>query len=171
MSISKAAKQAYDKEYRLKNLHKRRAQQRAWNADAKNKEHKRQYDLEYRKKNRLQLSAKHLAKKKSCIQTRLRHALRNRLGHAIKNGSKSGSAVRDLGCSIEFLKTYLESKFQPGMTWENWGKEDGCWHIDHIVPLSWFDLTAREQLLNAVHYTNLQPLWAEENSQKGARVA
>jgi hypothetical protein len=51
------------------------------------------------------------------------------------------------------------------MSWENYGK----WHIDHIKPLSLFDLEDPEQLKQACHYTNLQPLWAEENIRKGNR--
>jgi len=94
--------------------------------------------------------------------------LRARLAQAIKNFNKAGSAIRDLGCSIEFLKTYLESKFQPGMTWENHTKYG--WHIDHIVPLITFDLTDREQFLKACHYTNLQPLWAKDNLKKGRKL-
>ena len=73
--------------------------------------------------------------------------------------------AKDLGCTIKELKIYLESKFQPGMTWENHGRFG--WHIDHEVPLSSFDLTDREQFLKACHYTNLQPLWWNENLSKG----
>lgn len=90
--------------------------------------------------------------------------LRTRLNNAIKKGSKAGSFVTDLGCSIPELKTHLESKFLPGMTWENHGQYG--WHIDHIIPLSSFDLTDREQLLKACHYTNLQPLWWKDNLTK-----
>ncbi len=101
-------------------------------------------------------------------QFRLRSQLRVRLRMALKHGYKSGSAVRDLGCSILELQAYLEAQFQPGMTWANHGK---CgWHIDHIKPLVSFDLTNREQLLEAVHFSNLQPLWASENQSKGARI-
>jgi hypothetical protein len=94
-------------------------------------------------------------------------SLRNRLNRAIRSDWKSGSAVTDLGCSILTLKNYLESKFLPGMNWANYGK----WHIDHVVPLSKFDLTKRKELLQACHYTNLQPLWAIDNIQKGANYA
>lgn len=87
---------------------------------------------------------------------------------AIRSNAKSGSAVRDLGCSIANLKLYLESKFTEGMSWDNYGRSG--WHIDHIVPLSHYDLTDREQLLKACHFTNLQPLWAKDNYRKGARV-
>lgn len=98
------------------------------------------------------------------IQFKLRQILRSRLTKAISRDYKTGSAVRDLGCTIAELKTYLELLFQPGMSWDNW-IPDG-WHIDHIKPLASFDLTNREQFLQACHYTNLQPLWAEENLSK-----
>jgi hypothetical protein len=83
---------------------------------------------------------------------------------SIRNNQKVGSAVRDLGCSIEELKFYLETQFQEGMSWDNYSLNG--WHIDHIVPLTYFDLTDRDQLLKACHYTNLQPLWAEDNHRK-----
>lgn len=90
--------------------------------------------------------------------------LRTRLYTAIKRNKKSGSHIKDLGCTLDQLKQHLESKFQPGMTWDNWGRNG--WHIDHIRPLASFDLTDREQFLQAVHYTNLQPLWAKDNIRK-----
>ncbi len=96
---------------------------------------------------------------------KLKSILRSRLNNAIKNNYKSGSFVADLGCSVDFLKTYLESQFQPGMTWNNHTIKG--WHIDHIIPLSSFDLTNREELKKACHYTNLQPLWSKDNWKKG----
>jgi hypothetical protein len=53
------------------------------------------------------------------------------------------------------------------MTWENWAL-DG-WHIDHIRPCCSFDLTDPEQQKKCFHYSNLQPLWAEENWSKGGK--
>ena len=82
---------------------------------------------------------------------------------AIRRGSKTGSAVKDLGCSIPELKLYLEERFQPGMTWDNYGS---AWHIDHIRPLANYDLSDREVLKQLVHYTNLQPMWAIDNIKK-----
>lgn len=102
------------------------------------------------------------------IGFKLSSILRARLLAAIKNNQKSGSAVRDLGCSIPELKKHLESQFQPGMSWENWSK-DG-WHIDHVVPLSNFDLTNPEEIKKACHYSNLQPLWAFDNLSKGSTI-
>jgi hypothetical protein len=54
------------------------------------------------------------------------------------------------------------------MTWENWSKYG--WHIDHIKPLSSFNLTDYEQLKMACHYTNLQPMWAKDNLIKSNKV-
>lgn len=167
MGISKAAKSVYDKQYRLKNLSKRKAQQRDWYRA--NKEKKRAYDLKYRAENRGLINSKVTARKRSDPQFRLQVQLRSRILRATKAGSKSGSAVRDLGCSIDFFRSYIESMFKPGMTWDNWTL-DG-WHLDHVQPLSSFDLTDREQFLKAVHYTNLQPLWAHENLSKSNKVA
>jgi hypothetical protein len=102
------------------------------------------------------------------IEFKIRCTLRNRLTKAIKRDYKNGSAVRDLGCSIPELKLYLESLFQPGMTWDNWSVKG--WHIDHVIPLVSFNLSDREQLIKAVHYTNLQPMWAFDNLSKADKI-
>lgn len=91
--------------------------------------------------------------------------LRQRLNKALRGNYKVGSAVKDLGCSVEEFRIYLESKFQNGMTWENYGRTG--WHIDHIVPLSSFNLENESEFKQATHYTNMQPLWATENIKKG----
>jgi hypothetical protein len=104
----------------------------------------------------------------SDIKFKLSITLRTRLNTALKNNNKVGSAVKDLGCSIEEFKRYIESLWQPGMSWDNWSK-DG-WHIDHIAPLSSFDLTNVEDFKKACHYTNLQPLWAYDNFRKSDKL-
>lgn len=96
------------------------------------------------------------------LLTRIKRNLRSRLNKAVQGNYKHGSAVRDLGCSIEQFKSHLESKFQPGMTWGNYGQ----WHIDHIKPLNSFDLSDPVKLKEACHYFNLQPLWAYNNLHK-----
>jgi len=102
------------------------------------------------------------------IDFKLRKILRSRLFNALRNNAKRGSAVRDLGCSIPELKIHLESKFQEGMTWENWSFKG--WHIDHVIPLDSFNLSNRKEFLRACHYTNLQPMWGEENMKKHNRL-
>lgn len=68
------------------------------------------------------------------------------------------------GCSPEFLKEHLERQFVEGMTWENRNE----WHIDHIIPLS--SAKTEDELYELCHYTNLQPLWAEDNLKKSNKV-
>ncbi|MGH7975005.1 MAG: hypothetical protein ACREBR_05740 [bacterium] len=94
---------------------------------------------------------------------RLKRAVRSRLKQATKYGYKTGSAVKDLGCSIEFFKQYIESKFYSNMSWSNWGE---AWELDHIKPLNKFNLTKREELLEAVNYMNFQPLTIEDHKNK-----
>jgi hypothetical protein len=121
----------------------------------------------YRVRNSKKISELHKKRYNSDIGYRLRSILRTRLNEALKNNQKTGSAVKDLGCSIDELRKYIESRWQPGMSWDNWSK-DG-WHIDHITPLSAFDLCDPLELKKACHYTNLQPLWAEDNLRKNGR--
>ena len=90
--------------------------------------------------------------------------LRSRLNKAIDSNWKTGSAVADLGCSIDQLKSHLEAQFKPGMTWGTYGRTG--WHIDHIRPLCSFDLKDEVQLKEACRYTNLQPLWWDDNLRK-----
>lgn len=72
-----------------------------------------------------------------------------------------------LGCGIAKLKAHLAKNFEPGMTWDNWGD----WHIDHIKPLTAFNLNDNEELEKACHYSNLQPLWARDNLRKSDQWA
>jgi len=64
---------------------------------------------------------------------------------------------------------HLESQFKPGMNWENYGKYG--WHIDHIRPQSWFKFESKNDPEFKICWalSNLQPLWAKENSFKGNR--
>jgi len=101
----------------------------------------------YRSKNVAKISESYRKRLKTDINYKLSCNLRCRLNRAIKNNQKAGSAVKDLGCSIPELKIWIEQQFKPGMTWENYGE----WHIDHIIPLSKFDLTDRKQFLKACH--------------------
>lgn len=138
----------------------------------KNKEkYKITADL-YRQKKRLLLNKKNVERSKVDIQYRLRCNLRKRLGKYVKGTTKHGSSVRDLGCTVKELIVYLESRFSEGMTWENYGYKKGIktWHIDHIIPLTKFDLTQREELIKACHYTNLQPMWGDENIRKSNKI-
>jgi hypothetical protein len=166
----KERQKAYQKAYNKVNKDKISSKQKAYREVNKerqkayredNKDTIKAYKKAYNEVNKDKINFYFNNRRKTDIQFKLSHNLRVRLISAIKGNYKVGSAVKDLGCSVEELKSYIESKFQPGMSWDNWNK-DG-WHIDHIKPLASFDLTDRNQLLEACHYTNLQPLWATDN--------
>lgn len=98
------------------------------------------------------------------------YALRRRLRLVLKlKGIRKCARTLDLlGCSVPFFKKYLESKFLLNMSWDNYGLKG--WHIDHIAPIATFDLFNSEQQRKCFHYTNLQPLWADENLKKGKKI-
>lgn len=131
------------KEYYQRNKQKEIAATKKWNLENK----------ERRNENKR-------ARWKNDVQYRLRQALRNRLWSALKakKETKSVSTLNLLGCSVEYLKSYLESRFLPGMSWSNHSTEG--WNIDHIIPCSHFDLTKIEEQKQCFHYTNLMPRWA-----------
>lgn len=119
---------------------------------------------------RAQINRRVKERKETCVTYRLRHNLRSRFYHALDKGYKSGSAVDDLGCSIEEFKTYMESKFSYAMSWNNHGNKKDMWSIDHIMPMSAFNLEDRQHVVLACHYLNLQPLWHIENIKKSNKI-
>ncbi len=141
----------------MKNRYKRK------DVRAKEKVKSRKWYLE-NKEYIIEKTKKYKMKSRKNLEVRLRDNLRNRLNQAIKKNQKAGSAVKDLGCSVEELKKHLEVQFQDGMTWNNWSRTG--WHIDHIKSLASFDLTKEEEFKKACHYSNLQPLWAKDNWNK-----
>ncbi len=116
--------------------------------------------------NKEEVYRKRRDKLNSDLNFKLSCNLRSRLANAVRNDQKAGSAIADLGCSIEDLKIHLEARWQPGMSWENYGKGKGKWNIDHVVPLCGFDLTKKDQITEACHYSNLYPLWETDNLAK-----
>ena len=121
--------------------------------------------IEINSKEDYELARKRIMSKS--IGDKLRARISTIIRQKMQGKRKAGSAVKDLGCTLMELMDHLESKFQDGMNWENYGE----WHIDHIKPLSMFDLTNEEDFKIAVHYTNLQPLWAIDNLKKSNKVS
>jgi hypothetical protein len=130
---------------------------------------------EWRVKNKDRVRAiynRHMKKKRSSdVLFWLKCAVRERMCCALRKQSsaKSDRTIVLVGCTVSQLRRHLESLFLPGMTWDNRGIHG--WHIDHIIPVSRFDLSDPAQQAAAFHYTNLQPLWAKDNLRKGDRVS
>lgn len=133
--------------YRTKNLEKVKAQRAAWGEA--NRDHRRQYER-LRSRKRMQ----------SPISRLIAHR-RSRRSEVIQ---RRGHTLRDLGCTVPEWKTWLESKFWPGMTWENYGS---FWHLDEIIPVSAWNLAHQEHWQACWHWTNSQPLPSNVNLSKG----
>lgn len=93
--------------------------------------------------------------------------LRARIKAAMRScgQSKSSRSMAYIGCTRNELVAHIEKQFAPGMSWANRRE----WHIDHIIPVSAFDLNTEEGQHAAFHYTNLRPIWAHENLRKSSK--
>ena len=102
-------------------------------------------------------------------------AMLNKKVHAVLNDKMSDKNTMEyLGCSIREFMDHIEDQFQPDMTWDNYGRIEGtrCWELDHIIPAMYREDGREptvEDLKKRSHYTNFQPLWADENESKGNR--
>lgn len=137
----KLAKQEYTKEYRKNN-----------------REKLKKYTRDYKEKRNL----RHAERMKTDLLYKVKCALRCAVKTAfyrIKENKPTKSA-KILGCTWEEAKLHIESLWQEGMNWDNYGQ----WHIDHKRPVSSFK---KNELHLMNHISNLQPLWASDNFAKG----
>ncbi len=142
------------KRYYMKNAKIINQKGKEWNQ--RNKEHVKRRNRAYMKKRYIENPQYRVA---CCLRTRLHRTL------ADQEAIKSGKTIDLLGCPVGDLMKHLESLFEEGMSWENYGE----WHIDHIKPCAKFNLTLAEEQSKCFHYSNLQPLWASDNMSKGAK--
>lgn len=165
--VNQRAKEQYKNN---KQLHKQRS--REW-AQA-NPERRRAYARKSACRPEYKIRKRHYASKrhKEHLPTRIKHNLSRRVRGAVKanSGRKCNKTSNLIGCTVEFLINYLESKFLSGMSWENYGKGQGKWEIDHITPCSAFDLTKPEEQYKCFHWSNLQPLWGIDNWIKNDKL-
>ncbi len=99
---------------------------------------------------------------KTDINFKLEYRIRSRMRSTLNGTTKYSSSLELLGCSVLEARNHLEKQFKKGMSWDNYGK----WHIDHIIPVSKFDLADVRQQRQCWHFSNLQPLWARDNMVK-----
>ena len=167
------------KEYREKNREKIRESGKAYHE--KNREKILQSKKEYHEKNREKILERQKAyheKNREKIWERQKVYEKNRMAtdpcykmacnirsltlRAYKRGGwkKNSATQKILGCSFDEFKKHIESQFQEGMSWDNQGE----WHYDHKIPLA--SAETKERITELSHYSNLQPLWADENLAK-----
>ena len=176
-SKCKECRRKYMNEYNSQNAEKKRLQQKKYYYRNRDKElirvsekHKKfkEKESEYRKKNRNKISEREKNRYNTDISYRIKTNMRNRLKLFLKsqNIQKTNTTFEIVGGSPQIIKEYLEKQFLDGMSWENYGFLG--WHIDHIIPLS--SAKTIEEIYKLCHYTNLQPLWCEDNLKKGSKL-
>jgi 5-methylcytosine-specific restriction endonuclease McrA len=138
-----------------------------------NKEYRKQYHKEYCANNRDRKNSYDRKRRKDNPKIRIDESMSKSVYEFLKKKSFSKSKIGwegVVGYSVDELYVHLESKFKPEMSWENYGT---YWHIDHIIPKSWFEYSAieDENFKKCWSLNNLQPLEAQENHKKGNRYA
>jgi hypothetical protein len=194
---NKKKKAEYDKQYRLDNKKKKVEYEKQWRLDNKekikqynlaskeknkqwrldNKKKKAEYDKQYRLHNKDKIKQWRLDNKEKTNQSarqrkktdplfKLAYTCRNRMLNAFKSKgiNKDIKSEKMLGCTYKEMQQHLINQFTEGMTVDNHGK----WHIDHIIPLTLAN--TKEELIELIHYTNLQPLWAFDNISKKDKI-
>jgi hypothetical protein len=138
-----------------------------------NKAHIKEIRKQYRLKNKEKIAKQKKVYQDKILSTdvgKLKHNIRQAIRRSLtsKGFNKKFSSENILGCTILVFKEYLESKFEPWMTWDNKGLYNGelnyGWDIDHIIPLS--SAITENDVIKLNHYTNIQPLCSYTNRDK-----
>ena len=166
------------KKYRIENANKQKERSSIFYQKNKSKinEYRKEYNLLNKDKVSLQFKIAgkkwrnknknyQNERKKNDYMYKIRVNLTSRINMFFKYSkmTKNCKTMDILGISIEGFKEHLKSKFTERMNFDNYGMRG--WHIDHIIPLSSAD--TEEEIIKLCHYTNLQPLWWDENIKKG----
>jgi hypothetical protein len=165
-------KKVADKKYRKKNKEKLDEYTKNWYEQ--NKEHRKQYLKEYREKNvdkirKIKRDYERTRKANDPLY-KLINNFRTAIYQVLKenNVKKNGHYFDILKYTPDDLINHLESKFTDKMTWDNYGE----WHVDHILPISSFDIKeiGDEEFMKCWELKNLQPLWGDENIKKSNKI-
>lgn len=157
-------------EYKKNNLEKSRETKRK-NRE-KYKDRYREMARKTKREKKEEYKARHQERLKTDPNYKIKRAFRSRFNCALllKGHKKASKSLEILGCSLDELRKYLESLWLPGMTWENHGSGPGFWEIDHRLPCNCFLFVNPEAQKICFHYTNLQPLWWEDNQNKSDKI-
>lgn len=159
-----ACQSGYGRDYQKANMHKWAAYRSA------NREQLAARAREYRRENREAISRKDVARKRDKRQSDPLYAEIHRLRALVsaslagKGFKKNSNTAEILGCSWADFRRHIERQFLKGMSWEN----RHLWHVDHITPMATAKTVDVAIALN--HFTNLRPLWIEDNLSKGGKI-
>jgi hypothetical protein len=150
-----------NKQYRERNKEAINHQRKEYRNREVVKEHNKQKQKEYLpiRKERIK------ERRKTDLNFQIQEVVKNKIHKFLKNRKTSYAEL--IGCDLEFFKKWMEYRFDKTMCWENFGKQ---WQIDHILPLSLFDMTNELDKKVCFHWTNLQPLNSVENRSKSNKL-
>ena len=165
-------KKVADKKWRDSNKEYMTNKSKIWYEQ--NKEHRKEYLKEYREKNiekirevkrTYEKTRKHndpLYKLISNFRTAVYQVLKE------NNVDKNRHYFEILKYTPDELIIHLEEKFTDEMSWDNYG----IWHVDHIRPISSFNIQeiGDESFMECWSLNNLQPLWGDENIRKSNKM-
>jgi hypothetical protein len=152
------------KEYYQQNKERIKEYKKKWHQQ--NKEIVNKRAKEWNKQNNKRRNERERERKKTDTLYKMKVNLRTRTSYAFKNKGypKNSKTQEMLGVDWEVCKAHIEKQFKKGMNWDNQGE----WHIDHIIPLA--SANTEQELKKLCHYSNLQPLCAEENLSKNDSI-
>ena len=95
---------------------------------------------------------------------KFKRSVRGRIWYALT--TKNMHTIEYLGCSspqyLQWILTYNKN-----YTLDNHGAE---WHIDHVIPISRFNLENIDEQMVAFNWRNTMPLSAKENLSKNCKI-
>ena len=168
LEANKDKRREVKKAWREANKDKIKAYNKAYNEANKDKilKQKKAYKEANKDKIREVKKAYYKRRRKEDYLYKLTKNIRKSIRSSIKRKgyTKKSKTYQILGCTYEEFKSHKERQFTKGMNWDNQGE----WHLDHIYPVS--KAKNEEELIRLNHYTNFQPLWAEDNLKKSNKI-
>jgi len=154
------------KEYRKENADKIKEQSKQYREE--NADKIKEYHKQYREENKCEHD-KHYGRCKICnLQLYLINLQRFQLWRCLQNSSlnKTKSSIEYLGCDAEYFMEYMKKKMDLWNETNEVKMDFTNIHIDHIKPVSAFNLDDEDEFLDCCNYTNMQPLLANDNLSK-----
>ena len=165
-SICKSCRKIIDSSDEHKSYQHKYTQQ---NKSALTEYRKQYYSIPENKKRKSENNKYHFNRKyKTDPLFKLTSTFGNLLYQSIKSNKNNITWSQIVGYTVHELKEHLEQQFKPGMSWDNYGD----WHIDHIRPISSFNIQSIHDLefKECWSLKNLQPLWATDNMRKSNHI-
>jgi len=160
----------YGKEYRKKNEEKIRVYKKDW--FSRNLKRHSLWKKEWRRKNK-----EHYFKQRNDYRrkvriddpiVRMKENFSSNVYYSLRSNKRKKHWEDIVGYTTSQLMKHLEKQFDDKMNWDNYGS---YWHVDHIIPQSWFIFKSYIDIGFKMCWDleNLQPLSAINNMKKGNR--